>query len=178
MTCREVKELIYLYMDNELDARGTLEVQRHLDNCAVCVRGLTGMIEQDRALRKAAHAETVDSTRLRQYIIEEVKKRPRLALRSVHGLWTWKRVASIAAILVIAVGLGLALILVNSRVPKVYADAVFDHVDHCTLEALKEDPSDPAILKPAAKQYCGFAVFPDISQFGFSKAYARECELD
>src|SRR5262249_2954798 len=103
MTCREVKELIYLYMDNELDARGTLEVQRRLDTCSVCVRVLTGMIEQDRAFREAARAEAVDSTRLRRLIIEEVKRRPRLAFPVAPRLSSWKRVAAVAAMVVIAI---------------------------------------------------------------------------
>src|SRR5262249_16449141 len=157
MTCREVKELIYLYMDNELDARGTLEVQRHLDSCAVCVRSLTGMIEQDRALREASRAEVVDNTRLRQLIIEEIKKRPKLAFPVVPRLSAWKRVAAVAAVVVFVVAITLAIVVLNGRVPKVYADAVYDHVDHCTLDVLKDDVYPEAELKPAARQYCGLA---------------------
>src|SRR5262249_43880539 len=179
MTCREVKELIYLYMDNELDARGTLEVQRHLDTCGVCVRVLTGMIEQDRALREAARSEAVDGTRLRQLIVEEVKKRPRLAFPVVRRLSSWKRVAAVAATVVIVIGVTLGIVVLTGRVPKVYADAVYDHLDHCTLEAFRRDPAlDPAELKVAAKEYCGLPVLPDISQYGFVKPYARECDLD
>jgi len=178
MTCREVKELIYLYMDNELDARGTLEVQRHLDTCAVCVRSLTGMLEQDRALREAARAEVVDGTRLRQLIIEEIKRHPKATLPVVRGVSFWKRISAIAAMLVAAIGIGVALLIFGARVPKVYADAVSDHLDHCTLQALDQDVKDPAILKPAAKEYCGLAVLPDLSQYGFVEPRARECKLD
>jgi len=66
----------------------------------------------------------------------------------------------------------------SARVPKVYADAVYDHLDHCTPEAFIRDVNDPAVLKDASKQYCGLTVLPDISQYGFVKPYARECELD
>ena len=179
MTCREVKELIYLYMDNELDARGTLEVQRHLDTCSVCVRGLTGMLEQDRTLREAARAEVVDSAKLRQLIIEDVKRHPAASLPMVvRRAAGWKRFAAIAAMLVVAIGIAVALLVFGARVPKVYADAVSDHLDHCTLQVLGDDASDPAILKPAAKDYCGVAVLPDLSQYGFANAHARECKLD
>jgi hypothetical protein len=165
-------------MDNELDARGTLEVQRHLDTCAVCVRSLTGMIDQDRALREAARTEVVDTARLRQLIIEEVKRHPRPALPVVRRLSVWKRAGAIAAMLVVAIGIGVVMLILGNRVPKVYADAVSDHLDHCTLDVLKDDAWEPEVLKPAAKDYCGVAVLPDISQYGFTKPRARECTLD
>src|SRR5262249_32708000 len=119
-----------------------------------------------------------ESARLRQLIIEEVKRQPRVALPIVRRLSSWKRVAGIAAMVALATTIVLALVIFGGRVPKVYADAVSDHVDHCTLEALVEDVKDPLILKPAAKDYCGLAFLPDISQFGFSNPYGRECKLD
>jgi hypothetical protein len=136
------------------------------------------MIEQDRALREAARAEIVDSARLRQAITEEVKRHPRPALPMVRGVSAWKRAAAIAAMLAVAIGIAVVLLVLGARVPKVYADAVSDHLDHCTLSALKDDVDDPAVLKPAAKDYCGVAVLPDVSQYGFVKPHARECTLD
>jgi hypothetical protein len=177
MTCREVKELIYLYMDSELDARGTLEVQRHLDTCGVCARSLSNMIDQDRALREAARAEVVDSTRLRQIIIEEVKKQPRLPFRVVTSMSSWKRVAAVAAMVVCAIAIVLAVGILSNRVPRVFADAVDDHVDHCTLDVLRDDVKDPEVLKGAAQDFCGLAILPDISKYGFSEPRARQCTL-
>jgi hypothetical protein len=176
MTCREVKELIYLYMDSELDARGTLEVQRHVDTCGVCARGLENMIEQDRALRDAARSEVVDSAKLRHLIMEEVKKRPRMAFSTVPRLAGWKRAAAIAAMVVGAIAIVLAVGILGGRVPKVYADAVDDHVDHCSIDRIG-DATDPDMLKGGAQQYCGVTVLPDISQYGFSDPHGRLCEL-
>jgi hypothetical protein len=136
------------------------------------------MLEQDRTLREAARAEVVDTTRLRQLIIEEVKRHPTVTLPAVRRATTWKRFASIAAILLVAIGIAVALLVFGARVPKVYADAVSDHLDHCTLAVLKEDEKDPTVLKPAAKEYCGVEVLPDISQYGFAEPRARECKLD
>jgi hypothetical protein len=36
MNCREAKELIGPYLDSELDARSTLQVRQHLEQCAQC----------------------------------------------------------------------------------------------------------------------------------------------
>jgi hypothetical protein len=176
MTCREVRELIYLYMDSELDARGTLEVQRHLDTCAVCARNLTSMIEQDRSLREAARTEVVDSSRLRQLIVEEVRKPPRLVFPIVGGISAWKRAAAIAATVVCVSAIVLAVFIFKGRVPKVYADAVDDHVDHCSLDKLGE-PTDPELLKSASREYCGVTILPDLSQYGFTDPRGRLCDL-
>jgi hypothetical protein len=178
MTCREVKELIYLYMDSELDARGTLEVQRHLDTCGVCARSLTSMIEQDRVLREAAQAEAVDSSRLRQLIIEETRKRPRLTLRIVTGVSGWKRAAAIAAAVVCVSAMVLAVLIfgLKGRVPKVYADAVDDHLDHCSINRLGP-PTETELLRSASQEYCGIIVLPDISQYGFGDPRGRLCDL-
>ncbi len=37
MTCREVRELLFAFLDNELDGALSIEVQRHLDHCCDCV---------------------------------------------------------------------------------------------------------------------------------------------
>ncbi len=38
MTCGEVRELLFAFLDNELDAALSIEVQRHLEHCPECAR--------------------------------------------------------------------------------------------------------------------------------------------
>ena len=38
MTCGETREYIFAFLDNELDAALSMDVQRHLDHCPVCAR--------------------------------------------------------------------------------------------------------------------------------------------
>ncbi|HOW66792.1 MAG TPA: zf-HC2 domain-containing protein [Candidatus Paceibacterota bacterium] len=40
MKCTEIESLLGAYLDSELDARSTREIQLHLDNCPLCTRTL------------------------------------------------------------------------------------------------------------------------------------------
>ena len=38
MRCGEIREYIFAFLDNELDAPLSIEFQHHIDHCAVCAR--------------------------------------------------------------------------------------------------------------------------------------------
>ena len=38
MTCRETREHLFAFLDNELDAPLSIELQRHLERCPECAR--------------------------------------------------------------------------------------------------------------------------------------------
>ncbi len=48
MNCADVREYIFAFLDSELDAAHSIEVQRHLDRCCDCARDA----EIERAIRK------------------------------------------------------------------------------------------------------------------------------
>jgi anti-sigma factor (TIGR02949 family) len=48
MTCAEVREVLYAFLDNELDAPLSIEVQRHMERCPECACEA----ETERAIRK------------------------------------------------------------------------------------------------------------------------------
>lgn len=48
MNCTDVREYIFAFLDSELDAAHSIEVQRHLDRCCDCARDA----EIERAIRK------------------------------------------------------------------------------------------------------------------------------
>lgn len=85
MNCREVTEIIQLYLDSELDARSTLNVLRHLECCPGCSRLLDRDLEQKAMLRHAARSEAIDSQRLRQQIVRAIRRK---AARSRYQ-WFW-----------------------------------------------------------------------------------------
>jgi hypothetical protein len=74
------------------------------------------------------------------------------------------------------VAIVLAALIFKGRVPKVYADAIDDHVDHCSLDKV-DKPTDPELLRSASQEYCGVTVLPDISQYGFTDPRGRLCDL-
>jgi len=40
MNCRELREYLFAFLDNELDAASSIEVQEHLEHCPLCARDL------------------------------------------------------------------------------------------------------------------------------------------
>ncbi len=76
MMCGEVRELLFAFLDNELDAPLSIELQRHLDACADCAR--EGEIERtirqrlEGVMRKAMHAvPDVDSFASRLTLLDD-----------------------------------------------------------------------------------------------------------
>lgn len=140
MNCEEVKKVIQLYLDNELSARDSLEVQPHLEACSSCAALLAYFTRQDDALRAAARAETEEHSQLRAGIlaaIQEAIENPTPTTSSTTGSTTssapspttspttsptankalrrpvwWQRPAlrRIAALLVIAIAAGFFLL--------------------------------------------------------------------
>ena len=49
MTCREAREYLFAFLDSELDAHLSIEMQRHLEQCAACAREA----EIERGIRRA-----------------------------------------------------------------------------------------------------------------------------
>jgi anti-sigma factor RsiW len=89
MNCSEVREIIQLYMDNELGSRDTLNVQRHLEACSACSHVLDMFLKQDRLLRQEARAHELDSHQLRERILVAIRGQAQHPLNrlSAHAVW-------------------------------------------------------------------------------------------
>ena len=74
MGCEEVRRIIQLYIDSELDSRATLSVVGHLECCAGCSRLLADDLRWDATLKEAARRQPVDSRKLRQEIARAIRK--------------------------------------------------------------------------------------------------------
>ncbi|HLG13698.1 MAG TPA: zf-HC2 domain-containing protein [Blastocatellia bacterium] len=178
MSCNEVKDLIQLYLDREMDARGTLEAQRHLDSCAACSRLIASLLEQDRLLKLAARAEAVNSGRVRASVLDAIRNQPIKSRFGWAALPFWGRVAAAA---VLAIGLVWALEragLLPGMNPNVYASVAADHADHCSFDNFMGAVTDSNELNRLSGKYGNMDVVPDLSAFGYGNARGRVCKLN
>ena len=181
MNCNEAKELVQLYLDEELSARDTLDVQRHLKACPSCTSLLDYFARQDSTLKQIAKVETFDSSPLRDKIwqaIQEEKRSPKVSRwRTLLRNSTLRRVAAVLILAAIA-----AVILLRGLTPfindKVYADAVRDHSIHCTPDLLQKAVSDPGKIDQMVATYSHLQQTPDLSEFGYAPPRAAICLLN
>ncbi|HXG66346.1 MAG TPA: anti-sigma factor [Blastocatellia bacterium] len=176
MNCGESKELLQLYLDSELDARNTLEMQRHLESCPACVSLLNQFSRMDHALREVARSETSDNSQMRKEILTAIRKHPPETGKRWRPHPVLRRVAAVA---LVAIAAALLLLRGDSGLSdKVYADAASDHAAHCTLDKLTRAVSDPAEMDQLVAAYGQLQKMPDLSAFGYSEPRAKVCSLD
>src|SRR5437660_12550535 len=99
MKCAEVRKFVRLYLDSELDARNSFEVEQHLESCAECA----GLFEaekkfDDRLSRFLVAAATGQATRALWERVEAQIAPSRS--RGIKALWP----VALAASLTIAAG--------------------------------------------------------------------------
>jgi len=109
MTCREVRRFIYPFLDNELTASETLEIQEHLERCPLC-RAKCEVERKIRALSRKGREEEAPP-HLWPAILGRLQAAPeRLSLRRRWALLTptWRLAAAlVAALLLVLAGLPL-----------------------------------------------------------------------
>ncbi len=188
MNCSEAKELIQLYIDNELDARNRLEAQQHLEACPSCTSLLDYFLKQDQTLKQFAKSETDDHANLRENILVAIREQSATSHQEqnqgrIYWMQSWlKRPAfrRIAAVFVIAI-VAAFFLLRDGINEKVYADVVEDHADHCTLERLdnlSKSVSNMEQIDKLCAENGKFNKTPDFSAYGFSQARARFCRIN
>ncbi len=186
MNCEEAKGLIQLYLDDELDARNTLAVQQHLELCDDCSREFNVLLDQDRSLRQAALAETVDSSNLRADILKAIGQQAPAAQtttkisRLTHRLKisAWPR----AAVFVLAIGAALVVLrlLQTPQINEsVCAAVIADHTAHDSagnmMGAMIINPEE---LERFVRTFARLNATPDLSAFGYGNPRGRICKLD
>jgi hypothetical protein len=185
MNCSAAKELIQLYMDDELDARNTLEVQHHLKACSGCQSLLDYFIKQDQTLQTFAKSPTQGNANLREAILLAIHKEPQVSpaeqtTARTYWLKNWLHSAAlrrIAAVLIVAI-VAAFFLLRGGINEKVYADVIKDHEYHCTLDKLTKAVSDPARIDELCAEYGKLEKTPDLSAYGFSNVRAKICMIE
>lgn len=184
MNCSEVREIIQLYMDDELNSRDTLSVQQHLESCSACSHVLDMLLAQDKLLKQEARAQEVDSHLVREKVLAAIRTEAKQSLNrfTTRAVWNaprvWKRVAAIA-VLAIAGGLLLSRAgLLPGIAENVYAAVSSDHADHCSIESRGAAITDREELDRLSRAYGKLDRTPDLSAFRYGEAAGRACKVN
>ncbi len=187
MNCEEAKGLIQLYLDDELDARNTLATQQHLEVCDDCSREFNVLLAQDRSLRRAAQAETIDSSNLRADILKSIGRQTQAAQTTtkISRLTHWLKISSWQrAAAVVALAIGLALVAIRlGQTPhvneSVCAAVIADHTAHDSVgDMMGAMIINPEELGRFARTFARLNAVPNLSAFGYDKPQGRICKLD
>ncbi|PYJ71924.1 MAG: hypothetical protein DME75_06580 [Verrucomicrobia bacterium] len=169
MKCAEVRQFVRLYLDSELDAKNSFEVEQHLESCAECA----GLFEAEKKfdVRLGRFLRRGDATRtLWENIEVQIAPARRGKLRA---LWP----IALAASVVIAAG---AVFLTKSRGLDL-ANAV-EECHSAYVHQLTAPEFNGPVPDKIAQQFGGqldtaaFAYLP--SQTTFSSSGARLCHVE
>lgn len=73
MTCSEVREYLFAFLDNELDAPLSIELQRHVDRCHDCAHELEIERTIDHALASSMERDATEPTFDEEVLIQTMK---------------------------------------------------------------------------------------------------------
>ncbi|MDX2040163.1 MAG: zf-HC2 domain-containing protein [Acidobacteriota bacterium] len=186
MNCGETKDLIQLYLDNELDARSTLSMQQHLDSCSGCSRQLNILLLQDQTLKQAARGEIIDSSRVRAGILSAIAQETQAETPHQTTNWlpthwfkmaAWPRIAAAAAFVLIAAFLALRGGWMPGVNETVYAAVAADHAAHCSADAMMGAVNDLDELRRLIRASAKVDALPDLSAFGYGNPQGRVCKV-
>ena len=134
MNCRELREYLFAFLDSELDAALSIEVQRHLEQCPECAREA----EIERAIRRqlshALHEPDQEGTEPNDAELDEVLARIRSGgktrLESAPLRFRWTLVLSAAAVIAFAAIVGVLWRTGTSHRPNQFVELLIADFEH------------------------------------------------
>ena len=176
MNCTETRDLIQLHLDNELDTRATLEVQRHLEHCSACDSLLRTYARQDELLREAALKSSANTEALRKKILDGIARQQRPERQS--GTLSFLLRAA-AALIIVSVS---TMALIRWGLPgfnsTVYAAVAADHADHCSPDLAHKGERNPIEIEKLVRRNSSLDRTPDLTSFGFGDVRALICRVN
>lgn len=166
MSCQE--KLIHGYVDRELDAAATLDVEEHLRTCDACSRTQEGLL----ALHAACSAEPL-YFEVPAGLERRIRSAARREARTAGTLrWAWRPLIAAAAAVLVIVGLIVVLVMRGGTgAQTVLAEQVVsDHVRSILVPGRNVDvvSTDRHTVKPWLASHLDFAPdVPDLSADGF-----------
>jgi anti-sigma factor RsiW len=152
MSCQETELLIHGYLDNELDLAHSLDIERHLAECAVCARSWEEQLRLRDALRTLAPRYTAPDALRRHF------ERP------ARRQW-WMPMAAAAAVTIAA----LSIWMLQHRGAGAEQEVASAHIRSLMANHLTDVPStDQHTVKPWFSGKLDFSpVVKDFADRGF-----------
>lgn len=174
MNCSEVRDILQLYQDNELDADLTLRLQRHLEPCPACMNLLNDFMQLDVSFRESARAFSLQTEPLRLRIIDAIRPQS-----SRESLWrhfpAWMQVA---AVVILALATAVAIFQRGgffSDSESLFAAIASDHAAHCAENVTSGTLVDGREIQKPLALYAKSQRLPDLSSYGYTRPRARIC---
>jgi anti-sigma factor RsiW len=161
MNCHEIHPLLHAYVDSELDLMPSLEVDRHLKNCAACAamkRSLESLRATLRNSDLAYRAPQSLRDRIRQSVAAESEEQPERTSRP----WIWQLLA------LGSIGFAIVTLMLqpvaNSPRDRLADEAISDHIRSLMAGHLTDVAStDQHTVKPWFNGKIDFA--PEVKDF-------------
>ena len=149
MDCREVRDLLSAFLDDELDPVRSREIERHVASCVECAAALANLRRMSVALRQDLPYHRAPDL-LRARIAREVRGTVRVTGRVAAPHAWWRQLAVAAGFVLVAGGVWFAALLPAGAARDGLArEAVADHVRSLMASHLTDVTStDHHTVKP------------------------------
>jgi len=179
MNCSEFIELAPLYFSGELDARHASDLSQHLKECRSCAQVFDEQSRLDARLREAVLADQPDTSTVDARVRAQIFA-PAAAQSAVQQTahFHWRLATAAGVLLLLAAGIGYR-VLIDSHVPRVFADAADDHQDEVVTQQPRRWLSDRAAIEAlAAKQNVPVQDVTALEAKGYRLERGKICSLD
>jgi anti-sigma factor RsiW len=93
MSCDRADTVVHGYFDNELDALGAAEFERHLDRCSECAEAFESL-ESLRSSMNLAQLYEKTPASLRKKVLADLRSASRVSIAPARTPWRWLAVAA------------------------------------------------------------------------------------
>jgi len=102
MSCDRADTVLHAYFDNELDALGAAEFERHIEHCAECAGALAALKDLRTSMNSAQLYEKAPAS-LRKRLLADVAPARPIEIAPARATWRWLAIAA-SVLLCISVG--------------------------------------------------------------------------